>query len=225
MRKYIVLVLIAFMTIATTAEAQQNSRSGGYYSRGRQPAGIELGFYYGYAWTTSQDATLRDGLVTRFGKIDVEDSDIWGGFINRDIRPGTKVEVLFQHQSSDLTFKQGRIKETLSGITVQHYHIGAVQTLKTGPVSPFTGMSLGMTRAAYDAPGQGDNWRFSVIPSIGVKINTQGKLGLKLQARLPIIITDTGIGVGCGTSSGCGASFGGTGITQFDLSAGLFLKL
>ena len=93
----------------------------------------------------------------------------------------------------------------------------AVKGMQKGKVKPFTALSLGGSRFADDS---GDNWYFSILVSLGAKIHLNDKIGIMGSGQMGISFTDAFAGIGTG-----GVSIGGTGITQFDLVAGLIITL
>ena len=65
-----------------------------------------------------------------------------------------------------------------------------------------------------------DDWKFSIILSLGAKIYVHEKIGFMLAGQMPWTFTDAFLGIGTG-----GLSIGGSGIVQFDLAAGLMITL
>ena len=102
-------------------------------------------------------------------------------------------------------------------------------------LAPFGVFTLGATRFdiknAVDLEGGGtpvhysDTWAFSIALAGGAKIFLAERIGIRLQARLgmPMLFNGLYLGIGTGGASG-GASFR-VPLVQFDLSAGLFLRL
>ena len=90
--------------------------------------------------------------------------------------------------------------------------------MTNGNTMPFTGLSLGATR--YIVDGFDDEWKFSIILSIGAKVYLNERIGLMVSGQMPYTFTDTFVGIGTG-----GFSLGGYGIAQFDVLAGLIIML
>ena len=102
-------------------------------------------------------------------------------------------------------------------------------------LAPFGVFTLGATRFdiknAVDLEGGGtpvhysNTWAFSIALAGGAKIFLAERIGIRLQARLgmPMLFNGLYLGIGTGGASG-GASFR-VPLVQFDLSAGLFLRL
>lgn len=209
---------------ATQAQVATTRSGGGRGADGRPP--IELGGFYGYSWTWSQDTYLYDSGTgqTTYGNLDIKDSGFWGVNLNYPLRPDTWLELLYSNQSSDLVFKRVGDQDLETKLKVEYYQIGAVRALrKDDRVVPFTSLSLGWTTVkATEAGGQSES-NFSMVIGVGAKIYASERIGLRVQARLPVTFTSGGLGFGFGTG-GASAGFYGTGVTQTDVSAGAFLR-
>jgi hypothetical protein len=90
--------------------------------------------------------------------------------------------------------------------------------MMNGNVMPYTGLTLGATR--YFADGIDDDWKFSIILSLGAKVYLNEKIGLMVGGQMPYTFTDAFLGIGTG-----GLSLGGYGIIQFDVVAGLIIAI
>ena len=131
---------------------------------------------------------------------------------------GIQGRLLYRRQDTEATFKSGGTTDNLGDIAIEYWHVGIVKAIKMQDnVMPFTSFSLGGTR--YDYEG-GDAWKFSVLLGIGAKVYLNDKIGLMVAGQMPFTILDSFIGIGTG-----GVSLGGTGIAQFDLTAGLIISL
>lgn len=193
--------------------------------RGGQPRGwyesepmehrFEIIPYAGYAWTISEDVFIPPSIS---GKVDIKSGFAWGVAVDVNVRPGAQVELLYHRQDSELELKRaGGTKEDLGDIAVEYWHVGGTYGVRRDMVMPYSSVSLGGTR--FDGPG-GDEWKFSMMLGLGAKVYASERIGLRLGARLPISFTSGGVGIGTG-----GVSFGGTGITQFDVIGGLVIML
>ena len=210
MKRMVLIVLTLLIALDFTAAMAQR-RGGGQAQPwyGEAPSHkAEIYALGGYVWTLSQDAWIND----RAGKIDIKDGGGWGIAADINVRPEAQLELLYRRQDSELTFKSGGLTETISDMAVEYYHIGVVTGVQRGNIKPFTAVTLGATRFAFK--DYGDEWKFSVIFGLGVKMFLNDRIALRFQGNIPISITNGFVGVG--TS---GLSLGGTGITQLDLFA------
>jgi hypothetical protein len=132
-----------------------------------------------------------------------------------------QVRLLYRREDSQVELRGLGLGQTYSqDASVEYWHIGAVSGLMKGKSMPFGTLSLGGTRLVS---GDVDEWKFSMIFGLGVKVYTSPKVGILLQANWPLTFTDTWGGAYVGTGGG-GLTFGGTGISQLDLGGGLMLR-
>ncbi|MCK5407661.1 MAG: outer membrane beta-barrel protein [Candidatus Krumholzibacteria bacterium] len=182
---------------------------------------FEITPFGGYSWTFSRRVNLGFP-VNQSGDLDFTSSPFWGVELDITLQPGAQLALLYSRQDTDLTFKSGGLKKNVTSMSVEYFQVGAVGGVKQGNILPFGMMTLGATRFAYDTPGQGDTWKFSMIFGLGAKIYATDRIGLRVQARLPFTLVSGGAGIGCGFD-GCYTTVGGSGIAQFDVSAALML--
>ena len=167
---------------------------------------FELGGQYGYVWTFEYDG------------VDIKDSPFWAATLDLNVHPFAQLELLYRRQDADMVVK-GLTTQTFP-ISVEYFHIGLVKAIKRSPKAmPYTVLTLGASRF-NDKDLSSDEWKFSVIPGIGVKYYASERIALRCQADLPISFMGGGVGFGTG-----GVSVGGWGITQIGVSAGLSVLL
>ena len=172
----------------------------------------------GYAWTVSQNATFTDqNGILRNGDLDINDSGFWGIAVDINAHPFAQLRLLYRRQDSQLTFKSAGTKDTVGDMAVEYWHIGGIKGMVKGNVRPFSGLTLGGTRYSSDV---GDDWKFSIMLSLGAKIYLNEKIGLMVGGNMPFTFTDAFLGIGTG-----GMSVGGTGIVQFDVVAGVMINI
>jgi hypothetical protein len=169
---------------------------------------------YGYVWTVSRSATYNGNG----GDLDLKSSPFWGVAVDINAKPGVQARLLYRRQDTQLTWKSLGTTEELGDAGVEYWHIGGIGGMTNNNVMPFTGLTLGATR--YFADGVEDEWKFSIILSIGAKVYLNERIGLMVSGQMPYTFTDAFIGIGTG-----GLSLGGYGIAQFDVLAGLIIML
>lgn len=221
------LLFIALLLVLNVSAAMAQRRGGGQQpppQYGVQEHKAELNVFGGYRWTFSRGITLDYGTS---GDIDIKDSGFWAAEIDINVHPFAQLLLLYDYQSSEMTFKQAGVTQSLTDMNVYYLQIGAVKGMRKGDVLPFGSVSLGATYYTYaqdtvEISGRvypiENQWRFSMILGLGVKYYASEKIGIRAQARLPFTFLSAGLGIGTG-----GVSVGGTGIAQFDLSGGLFV--
>ncbi len=220
-RKFIIAAAFLFLIVDVTASVAQRRQTGGStMTRGQSPQmnhRFEIIPFGGYVWTLSRRITF--GIPAQTGDLDIKDSGFWGVEMAFNVRPGSQVTLLYQRQNSDLTFKTAGTTNNLGELGVEYWHIGGIGGVPKDNVFAFTGLSLGGTRYIARDSG-GVDWKFSMILRLGAKVYLNERLGLLVQARMPYTFTNGGLAIGTG-----GVSFGGTGIAQLDLSAGLMINM
>jgi hypothetical protein len=217
------LTLCSLLALLPVADASaQGRRSGGGSSAASAPR-FEITPFGGYVWTDSQE--VYDGYGTT--QVDIEDSGFWGVALDVNVPAGTsQVELLYQRQDTELTAGSSGFQQTkVADVAVEYYQIGGLSGTRRGNVYGFGGLTVGATRLIYDAGSvDGDNWKFSMIFSLGAKAYLNDRVGLRVQGRVPFTVISAGGTVGCG-SAGCYSTVSGEGIGQVDLSAGLIILM
>lgn len=214
MNKKTIVLATGLLLVALPLFAQ-SSRRGSSRSMGGIPEHrLEVIPMYGYAWTVSQSATYN----SVGGDLDIKSGTWWGIAVDVNSTPWAQLRLIYRRQESALTFKQAGVTQDLGELDVEYYQIGGLKGLPQGNVKPYSGLSLGATR--YVANSGEDNWKFSIIISLGAKIYLNDRIGLMLGGDMPWTFTDAFLGIGTG-----GLSVGGTGIVQFDVVGGVMIML
>ena len=212
--KTMLVLIVGLLVFSSPSWAQQDTTGTGGAKLEKEPPRFEIIPMGGYVWTISQSATYNG----RGGDMDVKSSGFWGIAVDINAMPGLQGRLLYRRQDSQLTFKQGGTTEDLGDIAVEYWHVGVVKAkMIKDNVMPFTSLSLGGTRYVFD---DGDDWKFSVILSLGAKVYINDKIGLMFAGQLPMTFTSAFLGIGTG-----GLSIGGSGIVQLDLVAGLIITI
>ncbi len=218
--KKIVLLCVLLIVPAGSAFAQYTGES----TYGSAPAHkADIVFLGGYAFTMSSDVTVA-GLGT--GEIDLEDAAFYGVALDFNVVRQTdkqgQIRLLWRREDSDLVFRPfipGDPSPSVD-LSVEYWQIGGVGGVRRGKTMPFTSVTLGATRFAADG---NDDWKFSMIFGLGVKVYTSDKIGIMIQGNWPITFTDAWGGATVGTG-GAGVAIGGTGISQLDIGGGLLFQ-
>ncbi|HEX5132474.1 MAG TPA: hypothetical protein VFX92_08305 [Candidatus Krumholzibacteria bacterium] len=213
--KRVLLGALCVLLLAPSARAQYSA------SRTYTPAAThkaELILLGGYAWTMSMD--VYAGITP--GELDFTDSGYYGAALDVNLaRPGQKTaQVRLMYRRSDGEVELRTLTDRQSAdASIEYWQIGGVGGLKRGNAMPFTCVTLGGTRLVA---GDRDDWKFSMIFGLGVKVYASPKIGFMIQGNWPITFTDTWGGVTVGTG-GAGVAIGGTGISQLDVGGGLIV--
>ncbi len=181
---------------------------------------IELTAFTGYSFNSQ--------LNTYYGKFHIQDSPNYGGILGFGLSSDVFVELMYYRTDTRLDYYYQSSFEPLD-ISTEYYQVGGQQQFGEGVLKPFAAVTLGMIRFNLKESGteisKGDAFRFAPTIGGGVKIMPGDRIGIRLQARLgmPMELNGLFIGVGTGGAS-TGVSFR-IPLVQFDLSAGLILRL
>jgi hypothetical protein len=216
MRRGVLAIAVLLLCAASAASAQRSTASRTYDTSPEHR--VEIIPMGGYAWTMSMDVY---GYTT-VAEIDLEDAAFWGVALDVNLaRPYEKkaqLRLLYRREDSDVQFRSVGLNFS-DEASIEYWQIGGLGGIQRGKAMPFTAITLGGTRLV--AEGE-DEWKFSMIFGLGVKVYTSPKVGLMIQGNWPITFTDTWGGVTVGTG-GAGVALGGTGISQIDVGGGLII--
>jgi hypothetical protein len=218
MKRILVATAAALALTAATVSAQNTvRRSTTSYSTTPRVELIPMG---GYAWTMGMDV-----IVNGFpGELDFSDAAYYGAALDFNIAPPgavktAQIRLLYRRSDGDVEV-QGLVQDFSGDAAVEYWHVGGVTGIVRGNAMPFATVTLGGTRLIA---GDEDEWKFSMIFGLGVKVYTSPKVGVMLQGNWPITFTDTWGGVTVGTG-GAGVGIGGTGISQLDVGGGVIIR-
>ena len=219
MIRRLLLITTMILCVASVASAQYSTTTRSSYASSAPAHKADIILLGGYAWTMAMD--VYAGLVP--GEIDMDDAGFWGIAVDVDMAPKAyktaQLRLLYRRQDANVTFRS----VSGSGSTdaaLEYWQIGGLGGVKRGNALPFGSVTLGGTRLIA---GSEDDWKFSMIFGLGVKVYASPKIGFMIQGNWPITFTDTWGGVTVGTG-GAGVAIGGTGISQLDLGGGLIFS-
>ena len=211
MKKTLLLVAAGLMLITAT-QAQK----------------AEIGAFYGISFNSK--------VRTYYGEFKVDNKANYGGQLSIALSPDVFLEFMYNRTDTRVQyFRYGDISQPFD-ISTEYIHVGGLQQVDVGSdvIVPFGGVTLGGTRFNLKQPVDfegtgttitGDAWAFSMALAGGAKIYLHERIGIRLQARLGMPMLFNGLYVGVGTGGvSSGASFH-VPLVQFDLSAGVFLRL
>jgi len=181
--------------------------------------------------------SLNSKIRSYYGTYQVDDKPNYGGMLSFAISSQVYVELLYNRTDTRVQYYSSFNPLQPHDISIEYYQIGGLQEFNIGPdkIVPFGAFTLGLTRFNLKQPIDfedtgtpvyvKDEYLFSLTAGAGVKILLHERVGIRLQARLgaPMAFNGLWIGVGTGGASG-GASFR-VPMVQFDLSAGLIIRI
>ena len=191
------------------------------------PMTPEISGSWGWMWGGSAGS--------RVGTLRLDSSSSYSGTLSVPVAFLSWAEAQYTYQGTAMTLDGQGLFDSLTDMDVHFFQLAAVRGVKDGPVVPYLLAGIGTT---WFNPAESvifiDNerfdlsssWKLSFVLGLGVKVwlGEAEKVGLRLQFRtLPSLYnSSTGIWVGGG---GGGVSISGNAVWQFDVSAGLTVKL
>jgi opacity protein-like surface antigen len=168
--------------------------------------GVQLEAFAG--WQVNGDV---DGV---YGKLEVDDTQSFGVSLWKQLRPGSKLKLLWLYSNLDARFESYSYAYPSSrtfGVMQNYFQIGGVQSMRRGRIEPFAGGTLGAVwwspdnmvtqdgRVTYDTS---DTWRFGVTLGLGLNVFLTEKLALRGHADMlvPMVFNGGTVYVGTGGS-------------------------
>lgn len=211
-RRLAALALMAAVVLPATATAQRRGPRGGNAPR------FELSPIAGYNLTSSISLTNQ--------LLDLSDALSLGGTLGFRSPGGQLIELGYSYMNADLrgTKRLAGQPDTTYGPVNQHVvMVGGVNEFGRGTARPFLGGSLGLAIWSPDITGADDVTRFSLAATVGVKVmSASERIGLRIQSRFLFHTLTSSFGVICGPA-GCGGTYAGSGMFQWEPSAGLVI--
>ena len=191
------------------------------------PGTPELSGSWGWMWGGSADS--------RVGRFRLDSTMNVGGVISVPVGHLNWTELQYTWQGTAMTLDGLGPFRSLTDMNVHHVQVVGLRAIQDGPVMPYVIGGIGTTvfdpaAGFVDIEGAryslATSWKLSFVVGAGVKVwlGEAERVGLRLQIRtLPSLYnSSTGVWVGGG---GASVSVSGSAIWQFDVSAGLSVKL
>jgi hypothetical protein len=139
-----------------------------------------------------------------------------------------EVELNYTRMESQATFTPNLgyplLERKQSNVATNYFQIGGLSKFSEGSMAtPFGSYSLGATW--FHSEDYGDEWRFSIVLGLGVKLMFSDRVGIILRGRLmmPMIFGGAGFGFGTGGAGIYASSF--VAPWQGDFHGGLIFKI
>ena len=191
------------------------------------PMTPEISGSWGWMWGGSADS--------RVGKFRLDSTSNYSATLGFPVAFLSWAELQYTYQATAMTLENFGSRQSLTDMDTHFFQLAVTRGLKDGPLVPYVVTGIGTTwfnpaQSQIDIEGTtyrlDSSWKLSFVLGLGVKVwlGEAEKVGLRLQFRtLPSLYnSSTGIWVGGG---GGGVSISGNAIWQFDVSAGLPVKL
>lgn len=182
-------------------------------------AQTEIFGFGGYMMTTS--------IPVAKGDLQIDDVPNYGLGVDITMRRGIQLELLWISEQTHVRLKNypSGFTEDLFDMNVHYFQIGVVQEMGRGKARPFIAFTIGATLFDAKDATRSDEWLASITFGGGGKFDLSKSIGIRLQARIlvPLIFSGGGLWVGTG---GVGVGVGSyTPFVQFDLTAGVYIRL
>jgi hypothetical protein len=187
----------------------------------------ELSAAWGWGWGGSADS--QQGRFSLDPAMDIS------GVISVPVGPLNWGEFHYTWQDAGMSRSGAGYHQHVTDVQVHKFQLAGLRALKPGNVQPFLLGGIGATwfnptESAVDIDGTtyflDSSWMLSFMIGAGAKIwlGQEEKVGLRLQIRtMPSLYNSSG-GIWVGTGGG-GVSVSGNAIWQWDVTAGLSIKL
>lgn len=167
---------------------------------------LQIGAFTG--WQVNGDI---DGV---YGKVRVDDAQSFGVSLWTQVRPGTKIELLWIYSNTEAQYESYTLQYPSSqkfGLESNYFQLGGVQSVRRGKIEPFAGGTLGAVWFAPDniktvtgltSYNAGDTWRFAVTLGGGLNVFLTQSLAIRGYARMlvPMYFNGGSVYVGTGGS-------------------------
>ena len=154
----------------------------------------------------------------------LDDSPGIGLILNLRDKANTQWELFYSHQSTDAIRSFSAESQRKVGIDLHILQIGGTYQGQTGRLRPYLALTLGGTQIKTDAAS--DTF-FSGSLGIGVQINPEARLGLRLEARAHGALTRSGTDLFCRTGpdlNTCAVRVDGKLLSQIETFAGMVFR-
>jgi len=182
-------------------------------------AQTEIFGFGGYMMSTS--------IPVREGDLQIKDVPNYGLGVDITMRRGIQLELLWISEQTHVKLKRypSGFTEDLFDMNVHYFQVGGVWEMGRGKARPFGAFTVGATLFDAKDATRSDEWLASITFGGGGKFDLSKSIGIRLQARVlvPLIFSGGSLWVGTG---GVGVGVGSyTPFVQFDLTAGVYIRL
>jgi opacity protein-like surface antigen len=175
---------------------------------------IEVTPFVGYSFGGS----LQDSVTGT--KLDIKDSESYGGILAYRTSRETTIELLYSHQSTELRAKGPVSTTSLTDLDMDYIHFGGSYVwYPKRKLRPFIQASLGATLLNPQRADLDSETRFSFGIGGGAKYFFTKNIGLRLDGRALGTLIDNDSAIFC--SGGCTIRVSGSTLWQFEGTLGL----
>lgn len=175
---------------------------------------------------TFESYTFADKFDTEYGTGKIEDGFQWGGGLEFGLSETMAVELIYQNLATDVSY-QGFDRRYNGSAVINYALLGGTRYMPVNEkISGFGTFNAGVGWINPDESLDSESvTKFSLGGRLGVRIQTSGKLSIRLHGQLLSPVQWAGGGFYFGTGgSGAGVSTGST-IWQFNLGGSVNIRL
>jgi opacity protein-like surface antigen len=162
---------------------------------------------------------------------DIQDSASYGVILNFPHRANTRWEVLYSRQSTEAKYSDTASGNALLDIDSHILQIGGTYQFErereTGGVQPYLAATIGGTHIKASANGSESDTFFSGSLGLGLLIAPNSRVGLRLEARGHVTLTNSSTNLLCVSGpdlNACAIEVTGDVLTQFETFAGVVIR-
>lgn len=182
---------------------------------------FEVAPYIGYRIGGSFDEENGDGSV------DINDSNAEGITFSILANPNGQYEFLYARQSTDADTQGFLANDPTIDLDIDYFQLGGTYLFDGDWVRPFIALSLGVTEIDPSLADTNSERYFSGSFGGGLQLNAEGRIGLRLEARVYTTFTDGDSRIFCSSVDGAGTclvQFDSSLVTQWETKAGLVFR-
>ena len=154
----------------------------------------------------------------------LDDSPSFGLILNLRDKANTQWELFYSNQSTDARLSSSAQLQQKVGVDAHVLQLGGTYQGRYGPLRPYVALTLGGTHIKTDADS--DTF-FSGSIGLGVQLNPDARLGVRLEARAYGTLTSSSTDLFCRTGPDenvCAVRVDGDVLSQFETFAGLVFR-
>ena len=182
------------------------------------PEGIQITPFIGYR----VGGDFEDSFTGT--ELSLSEEETYGIVIDKDIRPGYQVEILYDFQPSRLTAGGLTTPGALFDLDVEYFHVGGRQYWDKGRTRTFLVGTLGATHFDPEPSRLESKTRFSIGLGGGVELRATERIGFRFEGRGFATFLNSDGAIFCDSSGGCVVFVSSDLLWQFQASAGVVLN-
>lgn len=175
------------------------------------------------AYRVGGDFEEQDGSLS----IDIDDSNSYGLVFNARHSPVTQWEIIYSRQETSADATGLGLSNSTPDLTIEYLQAGGTYLWDGERVRPFLAATIGGTRIDVKSPGFDSDAFYSFSLGLGLQINPNSRLGVRLEARGYATLLDSDSDLFCQfspTNNVCAVRINGTIMWQTEAIAGIVFR-